>query len=74
MDLMTSKDASEKWGITIRRVQALCDDGKIPSAFKLGGIWVMPKDTPKPIDGRTKAAKNINNKLEATHDNGRAEK
>jgi len=74
MDLMTSKDASEKWGITIRRVQALCDDGKIPSAFKLGGIWVMPKDTPKPIDGRTKAAKNINNKLEVTHDNGRTKK
>jgi len=33
----------------------------------------MPKDTPKPIDGRTKAAKNMNNKSEATHDNGRAD-
>jgi len=57
MDLMTTKDASDKWGITIRRVQALCDNGKIPAAMKLGDIWVMPKDTPKPIDGRTKAAK-----------------
>ena len=70
MDLMTSKDAAQKWGITIRRVQALCDNGKIPPAFKLGGIWVMPKDTPRPLDGRTKAAKNINNKSEVAHDNG----
>ena len=57
MDLMTAKEASEKWGITVRRVQALCDGGKIPTAAKLGNMWVMPKDTPKPINGRTKAAK-----------------
>jgi len=56
MDLMTTKDASDKWGITIRRVQALCDNGKILSAMKLGDIWVMPKNAPKPLDGRTKAA------------------
>ena len=58
MKLMTAKEASSQWGITIRRVQALCDGGKIPAATKLGNMWIMPKDTPKPIDGRTKAAKN----------------
>lgn len=57
MDWMTTKEASEIWGITIRRVQALCDNGQIPVAVKLGPIWVIPKGTPKPIDGRTKAAK-----------------
>ena len=57
MDLMTTKEAAKIWGITIRRVQALCDNGQVPAAFKLGDIWVMPKDTPKPVDGRTKAAK-----------------
>jgi len=57
MDLMTTREASMKWGISIRRIQVLCDNGKLPTAFKLGGIWVMPKDTQKPIDGRTKAAK-----------------
>ena len=57
MDLMTTKEASKKWGITIRRVQALCDLGKVSSAVKLGDMWVMPKDTQKPIDGRTKEAK-----------------
>lgn len=57
MDWMTTKDAAERWGITVRRVQALCDNGQIPEADKLGDIWVMPKGMPKPIDGRTKQAK-----------------
>ena len=57
MDLITTKEAAGIWGITIRRVQALCNNGQIPIAFKLGDIWVMPKDTQKPLDGRTKAAK-----------------
>ena len=56
MDLMNSKEAAEKWGITIRRVQALCDSGKIPTATKLANMWIMPKDIAKPIDGRTKIA------------------
>ena len=58
LELMTAKEASEKWGISIRRMQAPCDSRKIPAASKLGNMWIMPKDTPKPIDGRTRAAKN----------------
>jgi hypothetical protein len=57
MDWITTKEAAAIWGITMRRVQALCDNGQIPDVVKLGNIWVMPKDTPKPVDGRTKAAK-----------------
>ena len=57
MDIMTTKDASELWGISIRRVQALCDSGKIPSANKIGDVWLMPKGTQKPPDGRYKTAK-----------------
>ena len=56
-DLMTAKEASEKWGISIRRVQTLCDRGQIPTSVKFGPMWVMPKNTPKPLDGRTKEAK-----------------
>ena len=59
MDLITTKEAAKIWGITIRRVQALCDNGQVSAAFKLGDIWVIPKDTPKPVDGRTKAAKEL---------------
>jgi len=57
MDIMTTKDASELWGISVRRVQALCENGKIPSATKMGDVWLMPKGTQKPPDGRYKAAK-----------------
>jgi hypothetical protein len=57
MDWMTTKDAAELWGISTRRVQILCDNGKVSGAAKLGDIWVIPKGTPKPIDGRTKSAK-----------------
>lgn len=56
-ELMTTSDAAECWGITPRRVQILCDKGKVTGAFRMGKTWIIPKDTPKPIDGRTKASK-----------------
>ena len=59
MDLMTTKDASELWGISTRRVQVLCDNGKVSGAMRLGNMWVIPKGTPKPIDGRTKVSKSM---------------
>jgi hypothetical protein len=57
MDLMTAKEAAELWGITARQVQLLCVKGQIAGAERLGKIWVIPKGAPKPVDGRTKAAK-----------------
>jgi hypothetical protein len=58
MDWMATKEAAEKWGITIRRVQGLCDSGKVDGVARIGQIWVIPKNTSKPIDGRTKSGKN----------------
>ena len=57
MEYMTAKEAAELWGITTRRVQALLEDNRIPSAKRLGSVWAIPQGTPKPIDGRTKTAK-----------------
>ena len=57
LNLMTSQQAAEKWGITDRQVQSLCLQGKIQGATKLGRAWLISKDAPKPIDGRTKAGK-----------------
>jgi hypothetical protein len=53
MDWITTKEASELWGISTRRIQILCDNGRVDGATRLGNIWVIPKGTPKPIDGRT---------------------
>ena len=62
MKYMTPKQAGEFWGITERRVQALCVAGKVQGASRLGGkMWLIPKGMPKPIDGRTKEAKILHN-------------
>jgi hypothetical protein len=58
MDYITPKQAADKWDITLRRVQVLCANGQIPGTERLGErTWAIPKDAPKPLDGRTKAAK-----------------
>ena len=62
--LMTTADAAALWGITTRRVQILCDSGKVTGAFRMGKTWIIPRGTPKPLDGRTKAAKQIKTEKE----------
>lgn len=54
MDYITVKEAAEKWGVSIRRVQALCDQGKIPGAIRFANTWAIPKEAVKPADGRRK--------------------
>ena len=56
-DWITPKQAAERWGISDRRVQYLCTNGKIDGVLRLGRTWLIPKDAPKPIDGRTKVAR-----------------
>jgi hypothetical protein len=52
LEWMSPKEASEKWGINVRRVQALCANGQIDGATQISRVWLIPKDTPKPPDGR----------------------
>ena len=59
MDYMTLKEAAEKWGVTPRRVNYYCDAGRIPGAVKMAGVWLIPKNAEKPIDGRTKQGKGL---------------
>ena len=56
-DIMTVREAAEKWGITVRRVQEIIREGKIEEKYakqmyQIGKAWVMPADTPKPLDLR----------------------
>ena len=57
MDYMALKEAAEKWGVTPRRVKYYCAAGRIPGAVKMAGVWLIPKNAEKPIDGRTKQGK-----------------
>ena len=49
---ITPQEAGEKWGITERRVQALCANGQVEGVIRLKRGWLIPKDTSKPVDGR----------------------
>jgi len=66
---MTTQEAANKWGIKVRRVQALCENGKVKNAKRLGHMWVIPIGTEKPVDGRTKAAKHQNELLLSSESN-----
>lgn len=57
MDYMTLKEASEKWGVSIRQINYYCAGGRIPGAVKVATIWLIPKDAEKPVDMRTKQGK-----------------
>ncbi len=52
MSVISAKDAAKKWGISQRRVAALCSAGRIPNAQRVGNMWVIPNEAEKPIDGR----------------------
>ena len=64
MDLewISAQQASELWGITKRQVQSLCSQGKVLGVKRLGNAWLIPKDAPRPTDGRTKAAREAKSK------------
>jgi hypothetical protein len=64
MDYISAKDAGEKWGITQRRVEALCLNGRVRGAARVSNMWLIPKSSEKPIDGRTKAARRQKKRLE----------
>ena len=51
---MTTKQASEKWGISDRRIRVLCSQCKIDGAELIGKTWYIPDNAVKPVDGRIK--------------------
>ena len=60
MEYLSAKQVAEKWNISRRRVQILCEEGRIPGAFKLSDVWVIPKDAEKPADRRKTKKKPVN--------------
>lgn len=56
---MTVKQASEKWGISDRRIRVLCSEGKIQGAYQEGRGWKIPVDAKKPADGRYKSKESL---------------
>lgn len=54
MDFISVIEAAQKWNITRRRVQILCNQGRIAGAKKIGTVWIIPEEAEKPSDKRIK--------------------
>ena len=52
MENISVREAAEKWGISVRRVQTLCSNGRINGAVRFGRSWMIPADAQKPDDPR----------------------
>ena len=64
MGFLSTTQASEKWGISPRRIQILCSEGRIPGVFRIGNTWAIPEDAEKPKDARIKSGKYIKDERE----------
>ena len=53
MKFMSAREAAEKWGISQRRVAALCSEQRIADATMVGNMWIIPATAKKPIDARS---------------------
>lgn len=49
---LSLREAAEKWGVSARRVNQYCSEGRIPGAQRIGKSWVIPTDAQKPEDPR----------------------
>ena len=54
LDYISVQQASDEWEISKRRIQKLCEENRIDEAVRFGRAWAIPKDAPKPADGRLK--------------------
>jgi hypothetical protein len=61
MDYISTEQAAKEWGVSSRRVQQLCEQGRIIGAIRFSRVWAIPKDAPKPQDPRLKQSSKENN-------------
>ena len=62
MDYMTIKEASDKWGLSIHRVQTMCNEDQIVGAIRFSGVWAIPSTAIRPRDRRVKSGRYIKTK------------
>jgi len=55
MDSISVKEAAEKWKVSERWVQKLCEENRISGVIRFGRSWAIPKYAEKPKDGRLKS-------------------
>ena len=52
MQYISIKETSKKFGISERRVQKLCEEGRIAGSQMISNVWIIPNNAKKPLDER----------------------
>ena len=71
MKYLSITQTAEKWGISQRRIQTLCNEERIPGAVRIGYAWAIPDDAQKPADARIKSGKYIKTAEKAKEPQGK---
>ena len=48
MDYISVRNTSERWKVSDRWTQKLCEKGRLEGVKRFGRSWVIPKDAGKP--------------------------
>lgn len=59
MEYITVSEAAEKWGVSIRRVQMLCNEDRIKGAVRFGPVWKIPVTAVLPNSRRKKSEQQL---------------
>lgn len=59
MNYIKVSEVAEKWGVSTRRVRALCEQGRIAGVERKGNLYLIPEDAEQPIDARTYVKKGL---------------
>lgn len=51
-DYISVKETAEKWEISERRVQKLCEEDRIEGVVRFDHAWMIPREAEKPADQR----------------------
>ena len=62
MKYLTAKETGERWGLSERRVEKLCLQGRIPGLIRICRSWGIPDDAEKPKDERIKTGRYVKSK------------
>ena len=57
--MKSCKEKALEWNLSPRSVNDMCKKGRIQGAIKEKGTWLIPDDSPKPMDGRVSSGKYI---------------
>lgn len=59
---LSIREAAEKWGVSERRINQYCSEGRIPGAERFGGSWAIPANAEKPGDPRRQKKQSVSHR------------